>query len=105
MDSKHRVMAALRHQRPDRIPTFDSFWEDFSARCSRELNLPEDMNPEDYFDIDIGIAIADETPFPTQRKILKQDGDWQIERDGWDALSKRRRGRIFTASWKRQCLA
>ena len=95
MDAVQRVMTALRHRRPDRIPIFDSFWDDFAGRCIQELNLPENTIPEDYFGIDIGIAVADETPFPTRRKILKQHGDTQIERDGWGRVIETKKGAFF----------
>jgi hypothetical protein len=70
MTSKERVLAALDHRPPDRIPTFDSFWDEFQQECVRELGLPTDVDLSEYFGTDIRIAVADETPFPTRREVL-----------------------------------
>ena len=95
MTSKQRVMTALHHKRPDRIPTFDSFWEEFHQRCIQKLDLPERTDLADYFGIDIGIAVADETPFPTKREIIKEHGGTRIERDGWGRVIETVQGAYF----------
>jgi hypothetical protein len=83
MDAQQRVMTALAHRKPDRMPIFDSFWEEFRQQCVRELDLAPDVDLADYFEVDIGIAVADETPFPTRTEVLFQDGHRKVERDGW----------------------
>ena len=49
MTSKERVMAALDHQRPDRIPRFDSYWDEFSEKCIHELSLPSESDLAAHF--------------------------------------------------------
>ena len=83
MDSLERVMAALEHRPPDRIPKFDSFWAEFASRARAELGLQSDVNLDDHFGIDITIAVADETPFPTRAVELSREGDEVVRRDGW----------------------
>ena len=83
MTSKERVMAALNFQPPDRIPTFDSFWEEFRTKCIEELGLSKDVDLADHFGTDITIAIADETPFPTRETVLSEDKHARVERDSW----------------------
>lgn len=95
MDATERVMAALQHRVPDRIPTFDSFWPEFRDRCVTALGLPEDTDLASHFGIDIAIAVADETPWPTQARVLRQDGDVTVRRDGWGRTLETRRGTYF----------
>jgi len=95
MTSKERVMMALNHQPPDRIPKFDSFWSEFSNKCFQELNLPKGTNLSDYFKIDIAIAVANEAPFPTRTKTIKQDGNTTIALDAWGRVTRTRSGAYF----------
>ncbi|MEW6756353.1 MAG: uroporphyrinogen decarboxylase family protein [Candidatus Latescibacterota bacterium] len=89
------MLAALEHRPPDRIPTFDSFWEEFRQQCIAELGLPADVDLAAHFGIDIRIAVADETPFPTRRQVLSDDGVRRVERDGWGRLVETVRGAFF----------
>ena len=95
MTSKQRVMKALNHQQPDHIPTFDSFWEEFRKACVQELSLPERADLANYFGVDIKIAIADETPFPTKRELLHEDAKTVTERDGWGRVVQKVKGAYF----------
>ena len=95
MTPQQRVMATLEHRPPDRLPRFDSFWEEFRQPCTRQLGLAANADLADYFNIDIAIAIADETPFPTRREILRQDGGKKVERDGWGRVIETVEGAFF----------
>jgi len=95
MTSKERVMAALNFGRPDRIPKFDSFWSEFRAKCIEELGLSKDVDLADYFDIDIAIAVADETPFPTKSEVISDDNYSRIERDSWGRVIRTVRDGFF----------
>jgi len=95
MTSKERVMMMLDHQKPDRIPKFDSFWSEFSEKCIKELNLPLMTNLDEYFSIDIGIVVADETPFPTRAKTLYQDSTGTISQNSWGCIVRTRPNSFF----------
>ena len=95
MTPQERVLAAIDHQRPDRVPTFDSFWADFRDRCMAELSLSPDVNLDDHFGIDVGIAVADESPFPTRVEVLREDGHTTVSRDGWGRVKETRRDAYF----------
>ena len=95
MTSKERVMTTLNFQPADRIPKFDSFWSEFSGRCVRELGLPKDVDLADYFNIDIAIAVADETPFPTKRKVISEDKESRVARDSWGRVVRTTPGAYF----------
>lgn len=95
MTPKERVLAALDHRPPDRIPTFDSFWDEFRQNCVRELGLPAEVDLAAHFGTDVRIAVADETPFPTRRTVLADDGTTRTERDGWGRTIQTVRGAFF----------
>mgnify|MGYP000468801893 CR=1 FL=1 len=95
MTSKQRVMAALDHRPPDRIPTFDSFWTEFRQSCIEELGLPADVDIDAHFGTDIRIAVADETPFPTRTEVLEEDGHARTVRDGWGRVVQTFRDAFF----------
>ena len=90
MNAKERVMTTLDHREPDRVPMFDSFWEEFTENWRRELGLGGDITPQEHYEIEIRIAIADESPWPSDAvKIGDRDG-YTISRDSW--------GRVVRAS-------
>lgn len=95
MTPKERVMTTLNFQRPDYIPKFDSFWSEFRDKCIQELKLPGNVNLDEYFEIDIAIAVADETPFPTKHEIISDDGKSRIERESWGRIIRTVRGGYF----------
>ncbi len=96
MDSKTRVMKSLNFEKVDRIGISDlEFWDGFKINCINELKLPPDTDLMDYFNIDIHIAVPDETPFPLKAEIISERGDIIIERDGYGAIIKKRKGAYF----------
>ena len=95
MTSKERVMAMLNHQKPDRIPKFDGFWAEFAEKCFQELNIPAGTDLDDYFSIDIGIVVADETAFPTRTKTISQDSLGTISQNSWGCIVRNRPGTYF----------
>jgi hypothetical protein len=60
MTPQERVIAALSFQQPDRVPLFDTYWEEFVARWRREKGLPESADIAAHYGVDIAIAIGDD---------------------------------------------
>ncbi len=96
MACQERVLATLEHRAPDRTPKFDSFWAEFASLAREELELPQDADLDDHFGIDITIAVADETPFPTRAEVISRDGDETVRRDGWGRIIRERAGAYFS---------
>ncbi len=90
-----RVIRALSHQPPDRVPICDSFWGDFIPACRRHHHLPDDASLPDFYQIDLAVVVPDETPFPSRAQVLTTDGDIITERDGWGRVIRRREGAFF----------
>lgn len=82
MTSYERVLKACAFQQPDRIPRFDTFWE-YPESWRERLGPPEEL-------VDIAIWAPDETFFPSRKRVVKEEGDWIYEIDGWGRLTRRR---------------
>ncbi len=75
MNSTERILTACNFQRPDRIPRFESFWDN-PPMWSELFGPLEKLS-------DILIWVPDESTFPTRARVLKEDADWVYEVDGW----------------------
>ena len=95
MTPQERVLSALDGSRPDRMPVFDCFWPEFRDKWIREMGLNDDAYPEDYYGIDIEICVPDESPYPSWRQTLREDGREKIERDGYGRTARSREGAHF----------
>jgi uroporphyrinogen decarboxylase len=83
MTSTERVMAAVNFQKPDRLPTWEHLWGSLPDAWRAYKGLASDVDPRDYYGIDISILIGDETFFPSQRMLVREEGDYEIHQDGW----------------------
>jgi hypothetical protein len=61
MTTYGRMSRVFQHQEPDRVPIMDGPWESTLARWRRE-GLPEDIEWDDYFDIDRRVTKPISTP-------------------------------------------
>lgn len=95
MTSKERVMRALDHKTPDRIPMHDTFWSEFTDAWRAIKGFGENASPVDHYGIDIAICVADETLFPSEAGELGRDGDAVLRRDGWGRTVRTKPGAYF----------
>ena len=98
--SSLRVMEAMEFKTPDRLPRWDNFdsddyssefvssWRDFKG-------LGQDVKPGDYYGIDVSPCTAEEGPFFSHSGFVRQDGDYELFRDSWGNLLRRRPGARF----------
>jgi len=86
MDSRERILTALRHQEPDRVPVHDSPWAATVARWRRE-GLPEDVSPDDYFGFEIAMLNCDLTPrFPIE--TIEETDEFIVQRTRYGSIRK-----------------
>lgn len=108
LTSEQRVRAALNFQKPDYVPLIENYWGDFVARwCERRgleplKELPfedvvDDPRISAYYGVDVAVAIPDESPWPSQKRVLRQDGRYVIYRDGWGRTMRGVPGAEFAA--------
>ncbi len=104
--STDRVLRALAFERPDVIPTYESYWDEFvdSWRQAKGLgpdthaegSVPKDWDIVDYYGVDVGVASADETLWPSRIEELEPIGNYTRQRDGWGRVVREREGAQFS---------
>ncbi len=79
MDSRERVLAALHHKEPDRVPIADSPWMTTLARWRRE-GLPPDVDVGEYFGYDFA-GFGANTTLMLPEETLEETDDYIIQRN------------------------
>ena len=87
MTAEERVLTAFRFQTPDRVPTFDSFWE-FPDEWRKVWDDPGVLT-------DIHRFVPEERAFPTRTKRLKEEDGWITEVDGWGRTIRHKPGTYY----------
>jgi len=88
---QQRVMMALNHQMPDRVPLIEGFWSEFITKWRREKGLPVSADIYEYYGHDIrrqAGLIADQSPWPSKAGDIKRSNEYVIRRDGWGRVLK-----------------
>ena len=76
MTSRERILRALNHQIPDRVPIQDTVWISTVRRWHKE-GLPEDTSPAEYFGYEMEFFSADTSPrFPV--KVIEKSEEYII---------------------------
>ncbi len=96
MTPHDRVMRSLNFEPVDRLAVFDSFWGEFTPRWRRYLGLDDAADPLNYYEIDLAICVADETPWPSRAGVVEDRGREVIQRDGWGRLVRRVKNGYFS---------
>jgi len=86
MDSRELVKRILNHQPVDRIPLYDSYWNEV-VRDFHNQGIPKEVRLEDYFQLDFDMFWF-EQDFQLPGKILEENNDSRIETDGWGTTNK-----------------
>jgi len=77
---------ALRHQEPDRVPISDLFWGSFIERWRKDLGLPPDANPYDYYDLDWVVTVPNMDPHIQDFEVLEEKEDRITVKTGFGAV-------------------
>ncbi len=86
MDSRERILTALSHREPDRVPIHDGPWPATIARWHKE-GLPESVSPAEYFGYEIVFTGCDLTPrFPVE--VLEETEEYIVQRTATGAVNK-----------------
>ena len=86
MDARERVLKALGHEEPDRVPIHDSPWGAAVERWHKE-GLPEDVSPGEYFGYEFVSIGADTTPrFPPE--TLEETEEFILTRGATGAVNR-----------------
>jgi uroporphyrinogen decarboxylase len=85
-----RMNKALCHEEPDRIPISDFFWGGFVRRWREELNLPEDTNPYNYYNLDFIVTTPNMDPFIRAFETIRENEQEVVIKTGFLATLRKR---------------
>jgi uroporphyrinogen decarboxylase len=78
-----RMNKALNHEEPDRVPISDFFWGSFIKRWQKELKLPDDTNPYDYYDLDWIVTMPNMDPKIQSFETIREDETEVVVKTGF----------------------
>ncbi len=86
MDSRELVKRVLNREPVDRIPMYDSYWNEV-VRDFHAQGVPENTRLEDHFLLDFDMFWF-EQDFLLPGKVLEEQEEFRIETDGWGTTNK-----------------
>lgn len=102
MKHRERVAAALRFERPDRLPCDESFW-DGTLQQWRAEGMRADVDAADYFDFDLCWMALDASP-RLEQEILRREGGMITYRDRFGYTATKQDGLSSSiAFWMHSC--
>lgn len=90
MTSRERLLAAMNHRRPDRLPMCElQFWPETFARWEAE-GYPAGTDPVEYFGLDPLICVNDlfEPSFGLPVQLIEESDEFRIETDSYGKTTK-----------------
>ena len=94
MTGKERVLAALEFRDADRVPRFwDHFFPEFCLEFAKQV---PDVDPMSHFGNDVQVVVADETPWPSRAKVVRDAGDNRVTKNGWGQVQRSRTGAYYS---------
>ncbi|HOD49748.1 MAG TPA: uroporphyrinogen decarboxylase family protein [Candidatus Hydrogenedentes bacterium] len=85
-----RMNKALRHEEPDRVPVGEFFWGSFLKRWRRELGLPDDTDPYQYYDLDWIVTTPNMDPHIKPFETLRETNEEVVVRTGFGGVVRKR---------------
>lgn len=73
-----RMLDALEHRSPDRVPIGEFFWADFVDRCRGELGAGSDFDPHRYWDLDYVVLTPNLDPRISGVRVLEEASDRRL---------------------------
>ena len=97
MNSTERVMAAINFQKPDKLPYWDvAHFNGFNEKWVKYKNLSPDASPRDYYGYDVFVYSVDECYFPSQRRKLSDNNEYEVCDNGWGQVIHTRKDAYFS---------
>jgi len=97
MDSRTRVQSAIRREPLDRIPRYDSFWEDTLTAWQAE-GMPPGVAPEEYFDWDLRMMCLDAS-LRCPQKVVREDETCIVFQDRAGYTARKYVGKSRALEW------
>ncbi len=90
LDKLVRMNKTLNHEESDRVPISDFFWGSFTERWRRELNLPDDANPYDYYDLDWIVTTPNMDPKIQSFETIREDETEVVVKTGFRTTMRKK---------------
>ncbi|MBX7256463.1 MAG: hypothetical protein K1Y02_08885 [Candidatus Hydrogenedentes bacterium] len=93
---RRRVLAALNHEEPDRVPVGDFFWTNFVRRCKCELMdetghaIGDRFDPYAYWDLDVSVVNPNMDPHIQGVRIVENSEEQKVVTTGFGATIVRK---------------
>ena len=85
-----RVLAALEHREPDRVPVGEFFWTNFLRRVKAEWDVGDDFDPYAHWDLDMIVLVPNMDPHVTGIQVLEDTPQRRLVRTGFEATIEQR---------------
>jgi len=85
-----RMNKTLKHEESDRVPISDFFWGSFTERWRRELNLPDDANPYNYYDLDWIVTTPNMDPKIQSFETIREDETEVVVKTGFRTTMRKK---------------
>jgi len=89
-EKTQRVLAALEHREPDRVPVGEFFWTNFLRRARSELEPGENFDPYRHWDLDLVVITPNMDPHITGVTVLEDTDTRKVVKTGFGATIERR---------------
>jgi len=80
-----RVIAALEHREPDRVPMGEFFWTNFIRRVKQEMDVRDDFNPYVHWDLDMVVLIPNMDPHVENVQVIEDTPEHKVVTTGFGA--------------------
>ncbi|NOX53339.1 MAG: hypothetical protein GXP27_02650 [Planctomycetes bacterium] len=84
-EKTERVLKALAHEEPDRVPVGEFFWSGFLQRCRAELDVDDAFDPYRYWDLDLIVITPNMDPKVSGIEVLENTPQRQVVKTGYGA--------------------
>ncbi len=85
-----RMNKTLRHEEADRVPISDFFWGGFIKRWRKELDLPDNANPYDYYDLDWIVTTPNMDPKIQPFETIREDETEVVVQTGFRTTMRKK---------------
>ena len=89
-EKTERVLAALEHREPDRVPIGEFFWTNFLKRVKAEWDVGDDFDPYAHWDLDMVVMTPNMDPHIMGIHVLEHTAERRLVKTGFGATIEQR---------------